>query len=290
MADVKWIKIVTDIFDDEKMLLIESMPSADSIIVIWFKLLCLAGKNNNRGVFMLNDTIAYTDEMLATIFRRDVNTIRLALKTFEGFGMVELIDNVITIPNWSKHQNLDQIEERKEYMRKYMSKYRSEQKALIDGKSNRKVNSKSNRKVNVSALEREEELEEERELEEEKRKDIVASRTDAAFENDSFEMLCVNTIINSCLDQLPGSKVPSTEKEKYEWCVHIDRMRRIDKRSEEDIRTALEYAVTDNFWKSNIRSTKKFRDKFETLIVQARTRKLDSRQSVKNRISEVDNW
>ncbi|MFQ7297891.1 MAG: phage replisome organizer N-terminal domain-containing protein [Clostridium sp.] len=107
MATVKWIKIVTDIFDDEKMLLIESLPSADSIIVVWFKLLCLAGKNNNSGVFMLNERIAYTDEMLATIFRKDVNTVRFALKTFADFGMIEIIDNVITIPNWGKHQTLD---------------------------------------------------------------------------------------------------------------------------------------------------------------------------------------
>ena len=39
MADIKWIKITTDIFDDEKILLIESLPEADSIIVIWFNLL-----------------------------------------------------------------------------------------------------------------------------------------------------------------------------------------------------------------------------------------------------------
>ena len=39
MADgMKWIKIVTDIFDDEKIQLIEALPSADSILVIWFKL------------------------------------------------------------------------------------------------------------------------------------------------------------------------------------------------------------------------------------------------------------
>ena len=50
MADVKWIKITTDIFDDEKILLIESLPDAYSIIVVWFKLLCLAGKQNNSGV------------------------------------------------------------------------------------------------------------------------------------------------------------------------------------------------------------------------------------------------
>ena len=68
MSDVKWIKITTDIFDDEKILLIESLPDAYAIIVCWFKLLCLAGKQNNSGVFMMGQ-IAYTEKMLATIFR-----------------------------------------------------------------------------------------------------------------------------------------------------------------------------------------------------------------------------
>lgn len=131
MGTVKWIKIVTDIFDDEKMLLIESLPGADSIIVIWFKLLCLAGKNNNSGVFLLNDRIPYTDEMLATIFRKEVNTVRFALKTFNDFGMIELIDNVITIPNWSKHQTLDAYEKRKERDRLYQREKRAKQKLLI---------------------------------------------------------------------------------------------------------------------------------------------------------------
>ena len=98
MADVKWIKITTDIFDDEKILLIESLPESDSIIVVWFKLLCLAGKMNNSGVFMMNDSIAYTDEMLATIFRRKETTVKMALDTFEKFGMIQRIDGVLTIP------------------------------------------------------------------------------------------------------------------------------------------------------------------------------------------------
>lgn len=133
MAEVKWIKICTDIFDDEKMILIESMPEADSIIVIWFKLLCMAGKQNNSGVFMLNDKIAYTDEMLATIFRRTLNTVRLALKTFENFGMIEIVDNVVTIPNWEKHQSLDELERKKELNRKRVAAYREKQKLLANG-------------------------------------------------------------------------------------------------------------------------------------------------------------
>ena len=151
MADVKWIKIVTDIFDDEKILLIESLPEHDAIIVIWFKLLCLAGKMNNGGVFVMNNKIPYTEEMLATIFRRPLNTVRLALNTFEQFGMIERVENVITIPNWSKHQTLDQLEERKEYMREYMQKYREKQKQIASN-VNGKVNSKVNSKANVNSL------------------------------------------------------------------------------------------------------------------------------------------
>lgn len=148
MADVKWIKITVNIFDDEKILLIESLPDADSIIVIWFKLLCLAGKQNNHGVFMLNDSIPYTDEMLATIFRRKVTTVKMALETFERFGMIARIDGAVTIPNWGKHQSLDQLENRQEYMRKYMRNYRQKQKNLTC-----KVYDESNNKSNVSPLE-----------------------------------------------------------------------------------------------------------------------------------------
>lgn len=156
MADVKWIKITTDIFDDEKILLIESLPDAYAIITVWFKLLCLAGKQNNSGVFMMGQ-IAYTDKMLATIFRMKETTVTMALNTFEQFGMVRIMDGVITIPNWGKHQNLDQLEAKKEYMRNYMAEYRERQRLLTSGEANCKTNSKAN----VSQAEGERETEKE---------------------------------------------------------------------------------------------------------------------------------
>ena len=159
MAEVKWIKIVTDVFDDEKILVIESMPEADGLIVIWFKLLCLAGKQNNSGVFQMGQ-MPYTDEMFSTIFRRPLNTVRLALKTFEQFGMIEIINNTVTIPNWGKHQNIDQIEAKNAYMKKYMREYREKQKLISSGNANCKTNSKAN----VSSAEeiREEEIREDK--------------------------------------------------------------------------------------------------------------------------------
>ena len=132
MADVKWIKITTDVFDDEKILLIESLPDADAIIVIWFKLLCLAGKQNNNGVFMMSNSIPYTDKMLSAIFRRKETTVQLALETFERYGMIELIDGIITIPNWEKHQNIDSLEKIREQTRSRVAKHREKQRSLLE--------------------------------------------------------------------------------------------------------------------------------------------------------------
>lgn len=131
MADVKWIKITTDIFDDEKILLIESLPDAYAIITVWFKLLCLAGKQNNSGVFMLG-RMPYTDGMLATIFRMKEATVTMALKTFEQFGMIEIVDGVITIPKWEKHQSLDKLELAKEQTRQRVARHRARQKQLAE--------------------------------------------------------------------------------------------------------------------------------------------------------------
>jgi predicted phage replisome organizer len=159
IAEVKWIKITTDIFDDEKILLIESLPDAYAIIVVWFKLLCLAGKQNNSGVFMMNNQIAYTDKMLATIFRMKESTVQLALTTFQQFGMVEIIDGVITIPNWGKHQNLEQLEERRKYQREYQKEYRKKQKLLTSAESEEdKCLRKHLHESNVNSLEEEREL------------------------------------------------------------------------------------------------------------------------------------
>jgi predicted phage replisome organizer len=132
MADVKWIKIVTDIFGNRKIKQIEAMPEADTILVVWFKLLCLAGNINECGLVTITKDIPYTDEMLANEFRRPLNTVRLALATFEQFGMIEIVDNILCVSNWEKYQNTDSLEKMREQTRIRNIKYREKQKALRD--------------------------------------------------------------------------------------------------------------------------------------------------------------
>lgn len=133
MSELKWIKLDTDIFEDEKVLLIEARSDADSVLVIWIKMLTLAGKTNNSGVFVFAKDIPYTAEMLATIFRRPLETVQNALECFEQFGMIEIIDGVITIPNWEKHQSIDELDRIREQTRLRVQRHRDKQKQIANG-------------------------------------------------------------------------------------------------------------------------------------------------------------
>lgn len=193
---VQWIKITTDLFDDEKILMIDSLPEADKIIIIWFKLLCLAGKQNNKGVFMFNNT-PYTTKMLSTILRREESVIIQALDIFESFGMIHYENNAVVISNWGKHQNLDKIEANNVYMREYMREYRKKQRDVAEGNTSadndNKVNGKVNGKVKINNTDTDIELESETETEQIKQDKQVKCTKDKSIDSN----LDIESIINS---------------------------------------------------------------------------------------------
>ena len=129
MAEVKWIKITTNMFEDEKIDFIESLPESDAILVIWIKLLTLAGKCNANGFIFLTESIPYTYEMLAHRFRRPLNTVKLALKTLSELQMIcfEKDSNYLKITNWEKHQNIAGLEKIREQTRKRVARHRAKQ-------------------------------------------------------------------------------------------------------------------------------------------------------------------
>lgn len=122
------------------MCLIDALPDRDAIIVIWIKLITLAGKLNRKGVLAISKNIIYTDETLAQTFHRPLNTVRMALEVFEKFGMVEKIDGVIVLPNWEKHQNIDGMEKIKEQNRNRAARHRQKQKLLAQNNESNVTN------------------------------------------------------------------------------------------------------------------------------------------------------
>lgn len=166
MSDIKWIKVMTDMFDNRKIKQIETLPEGDAIIVIWLKLLCLAGNVNEQGLVYFTKEIPYTEEMMATEFKRPINTVRLALRTFEQFEMVEIIDDIIMISNWEKYQNIEGMDKVREQNRLRAQKYRAKQKAIAQNENNvtRNVTVTESNAIEEDK-EKEKEKEEDKELE-----------------------------------------------------------------------------------------------------------------------------
>lgn len=131
MSEIKWIKLKTDMFNDDKMKLIQALPSGDSIIVIWLRMLILAGISNADGYLMVSENIPYTEEMLGIIFNKPLSIIRLALDTFKTYGMLEENNVGFYITDFSENQS-EKIKDIREYNRikKAESREKAKQKIL----------------------------------------------------------------------------------------------------------------------------------------------------------------
>lgn len=130
MAEVKWIKLSVALPDNKKIKQIRKLPDGDTIALMWVFLLCLAGDVNDDGAVYFTPEIPYTDEMLAGQFDMDINTVRLALKTFQHFGMIEIIDDIIHLESWEKWQSTESLSKIREQNRLRKQKQREREKLL----------------------------------------------------------------------------------------------------------------------------------------------------------------
>lgn len=146
MAGVNWIKLNTNMFDDDKIKMLESLPDKDALLIIWIKLLIQAGRTNASGYIYLNEKIPFNEESLSCIFNRPINTVRLALTTFQKFGMLEIEDDgKIAILNWQKHQNEKGLEDirKQNAERQALRRERQKQALLDDGIKPTNINTKN---------------------------------------------------------------------------------------------------------------------------------------------------
>ena len=131
MTGIKWIKLNVNMFDDEKIKIIQAMPEGDAILLIWVRLILLAGKTNEGGYVYISDSMPYTEEMLSVIFNKPIQIVRLALDTFTHLGMIETDEKGIYLVNFEKYQSIDRLQEIREYNRLAQRKHREKVKSQL---------------------------------------------------------------------------------------------------------------------------------------------------------------
>ncbi len=93
MADNKkyyYLKLKENFFDSDSMVLLESMQDGVLYSNILMKMYLKSLKNN--GKLLLNDTIPYNTQMIATITRHQVGTVEKAIEVFNQLGLIDILD------------------------------------------------------------------------------------------------------------------------------------------------------------------------------------------------------
>ena len=130
MAEVKWVKLTTDMFDNRKIKHLRRLPEGNNIVLIWVMLLTMAGRCNSGGMIFLTENIPYTPKMLADELDFEENTVSLALKALEQLDMIVTENGVFTIAGWEEYQNIEGMERIREQNRLAQQRSRAKKKLL----------------------------------------------------------------------------------------------------------------------------------------------------------------
>lgn len=90
------------------------------------------------------------------------------------------------------------------------------------------------------------------------------------FEADSDPYLLAKFLENNITENNP--KFPQNESQRQRWAKDFDLMIRRDKIDADDIAEVIEWCQRDNFWRSNILSGKKLREKYQQLKMRMESR------------------
>ena len=122
MTDVKWVKLKVGMFDGEsfkkiKRAKIGGEKFRDKLTAVWFELMDFAGKCNHSGAFINAREIPFSSiDEIAIMIDREPEELQLCMQFFINEGMVEIVDNIYQLSNWTQYQNeegLEKIRERK---------------------------------------------------------------------------------------------------------------------------------------------------------------------------------
>lgn len=242
-SKTRWFKFYgSEFLADPKMV---SLSIAEKIV--WVILLCLASSTDKKGVVRF-----ITEEKLMLMAGVDPKKdewqeTKGVLDKFEKMEMVEQDKETETILviNFEKRQNsvLSGAERVERYREKHGLK--------------RKANAKLTQKLTPIKI-REDKIREDKNIY--NTSDVLPKYIEAD------DIGLAKLLLEEIKQSNPNFKEPNINK----WADDISKMRRIDKRTPEQIRYLITWTQHHDFWAANILSPAKLRKQFDTLVAQVR--------------------
>lgn len=298
MADVQWIKIKTDMFDNRKIKYLRKLPEGNNIVLIWVMLLTAAGRCNASGMVFLTENIPYTPKMLADELEFEESTVILALEALERMDMIARDNGAFYIPGWEEHQNAEALEKIKEQNNIRKKRQRERQK-LLQSHGNVTEMSRDTSVTQVGHARECHATEEDKEKEIEKEKEIDNNIVDSGAFVKRITKAEINEFFESVWQLYPvkkGKGQVSDSKRKALYEIGFDEINRAIERYQEELKKDASWRKPQNgstFFNSGyvdyldnnfVPDTKQ-----ETQQVKT-TYQSNYAETIQNRVSMVDDW
>lgn len=263
-----YMRLKEGFFDEDAMKIIEALPDGYLYSNILMKLYLKSLKYN--GKLMFNDRIPYSPEVLATITRHQVGTIEKALKLFKEMDLIEILDNgaiyMLDIQNLIGKSSTE-ADRKKEYRARIEA-----EKARLLG-----IGQMSGQCPLEIDIEKEIEIETDIESKKETNDSINESL------NDTFKEIIDYLNLSTGMNYRYQTK-------KTQSCIHA---RLAEGFTIEDFKTVIDKKCMEwigTEYEKYLRPETLFGTKFEGYLNARIIQKQSKSDSIKNRVSNIDNW
>jgi len=89
-------------------------------------------------------------------------------------------------------------------------------------------------------------------------------KPEKVFAPESQEYVLSQYLLDKILSNNPDNKLPDLNK----WAKNMDLILRVDARAPDEVRVVIDYCQSDTFWKCNILSVNKLREKYDQLNIK----------------------
>jgi len=90
-----WLKLHQNFLDSNEIAVLEGEENGHTYILLWLRLLllCLGKEEHDCGFMRLNDNIPYSPDLLARIFKMNIDIVRVGIEKFIQLGMLDVLDD-----------------------------------------------------------------------------------------------------------------------------------------------------------------------------------------------------
>jgi predicted phage replisome organizer len=241
-AKYYYLKLKENFFDTEEMKILESQKNGVEYQNLYLKCCLLALKSGGRLIF--KEYIPYDVDMLSTVLRVSIDTVKTGLELFQKLGLIEIMESGDIF--MSDIQSLigkgSTEAERKKIYRERIEKSRT---TTIGG-------TMSGQSLPELEIELKKELEIDKEM-------LLPAEA----------LALAKTLNDLHLSNIDQKAKRADAKTLFRWAEDISKLNRIDGRTWDEIEDVIRWVKTPGqFWAPNIMSGKKLREKFDTIMAQ----------------------